>query len=117
MSNPKKDLVEAITELRADVETQLKANKYYIALHKLDELLAAIKPLDAKESAAKPAESPKAEARPAAAEAEAKPAAGGEEVRTWSGVVQEPVRDSLAVQGRPARPGQGLLREPQALAI
>ncbi|MCJ7787992.1 MAG: hypothetical protein MUP20_04680 [Methyloceanibacter sp.] len=94
MSNPKKDLVEAITELRADVETQLKANKYYIALHRLDELLAAIKPLDAKESAAKPAESPKAEARPAAAEAEAKPAAGGEEVRTWSGVVQEPVRDS-----------------------
>ena len=93
MSNPKKDLVEAIAELRADVETQLKANKYYIALHKLDELLAAIKPLDAKESAAKPAESPRVEAKPAA-EAEAKPAAEGEEVRTWSGVVQEPVRDS-----------------------
>jgi BMFP domain-containing protein YqiC len=93
MSNPKKDLVEAITELRADVETQLKANKYYIALHKLDELLAAIKPLDAKESPAKPAESPRVEAKPAA-EAEAKPAAEGEEVRTWSGVVQEPVRDS-----------------------
>jgi hypothetical protein len=93
MSNPKKDLVEAIAELRADVETQLKANKYYIALHKLDELLAAIKPLDANESAAKPAESPRVEAKPAA-EAEAKPAAEGEEVRTWSGVVQEPVRDS-----------------------
>ncbi len=93
MSNPKKDLVEAIAELRADVETQLKANKYYIALHKLDELLAAIKPLDAKESPAKPAESPRVEAKPAA-EAEAKPAAEGEEVRTWSGVVQEPVRDS-----------------------
>lgn len=93
MSNPKKDLVEAIAELRADVETQLKANKYYIALHKLDELLAAIKPLDAKESPAKPAESQRVEAKPAA-EAEAKPAAEGEEVRTWSGVVQEPVRDS-----------------------
>ena len=93
MSNPKKDLVEAIAELRADVETQLKANKYYIALHKLDELLAAIKPLDAKESHAEPAESPSPEAKPAA-EAEAKPAAEGEEVRTWSGVVQEPVRDS-----------------------
>ncbi|MGH6793310.1 MAG: hypothetical protein ACRECF_11320 [Methyloceanibacter sp.] len=95
MSNPKRDLVEAIVELRTDVETQLKANKYYIALHKLDELLAAIKPLDAKESPAKPAESPRAETRPAAAEAEARPAqVEGEEVRTWSGVVQEPVRDS-----------------------
>jgi len=95
MSNPKRDLVEAIVELRTDVETQLKANKYYIALHKLDELLDAIKPLDAKESPAKPAESPRAEARPAAAETEARPAqVEGEEVRTWSGVVQEPVRDS-----------------------
>ena len=94
MSNPKRDLVEAIVELRTDVETQLKANKYYIALHKLDELLAAIKPLDAKENPAKPAESPRAETRPAAAETEARPAAEGEEVRTWSGVVQEPVRDS-----------------------
>ena len=48
MGNPlvKKDLVDAILELREDVERQLKANKYYIALHKLDELLAAIRPLE-----------------------------------------------------------------------
>ena len=48
MQNPlvKKDLVEAILELRADVEKQLQANKYYVALNKLDELLAAIRPLE-----------------------------------------------------------------------
>ena len=48
MSNPlvKKDLMDAILELRADVERQLQANKYYVALNKLDELLAAIRPLE-----------------------------------------------------------------------
>ena len=48
MQNPlvKKDLVDAILELRADVEKQLQANKYYVALNKLDELLAAIRPLE-----------------------------------------------------------------------
>ena len=48
MSNPlvKKDLIDAILELRADVERQLQANKYYVALNKLDELLAAIRPLE-----------------------------------------------------------------------
>ena len=47
MENPlvKKDLFDAIRELREDVERQLKANKYYIALEKLDELLAAIRPV------------------------------------------------------------------------
>ena len=56
MANPlvKKDLAEQILELREDVERQLKANKYYIALHKLDELLAAIKPLEIVEAAAIP---------------------------------------------------------------
>ena len=60
MSNPlvKKDLVDAILELREDVERQLKANKYYIALHKLDELLAAITPLDIVEATAEPAPAP-----------------------------------------------------------
>jgi len=48
MANPlvKKDLVDAILELRADVEKQLQTNKYYVALNKLDELLAAIRPLE-----------------------------------------------------------------------
>ena len=48
MSNPlvKKDLMDAILELRAHVERQLQANKYYVALNKLDELLAAIRPLE-----------------------------------------------------------------------
>jgi len=48
MENPlvKKDLIDAILELRADVERELQANKYYVALHKLDELLDAIRPLE-----------------------------------------------------------------------
>src|SRR3989337_2620320 len=80
-------------ELREDVERQLKANKYYIALHKLDELLAAIKPLESVEAAAIPVEPPRQEAEPApAAEPEAEPA------RTWSGIVQETV-----VEGETAR--------------
>ena len=45
MNTSKRDLIEAIVELRADVERQLKLNKYYIAMGKLDELLAALKPL------------------------------------------------------------------------
>jgi hypothetical protein len=96
MGNPlvKKDLVEQILELREDVERQLKANKYYIALHKLDELLAAIKPLEIVEAAAIPVETPRQEAESApAAEPDAEPS------RTWSGIVQETV-----VEGETARP-------------
>ena len=89
----KKDLAEQILELREDVERQLKANKYYIALHKLDELLAAIKPLEIVEAAAIPVEPSRQEAGPApAAEPEAEPA------RTWSGIVEETV-----VEGETAR--------------
>jgi hypothetical protein len=96
MANPlvKRDLVDAILELRADVEKQLQANKYYVALGKLDELLAAIRPLEIVEATAIPVETPRQEAEPApAAPAEAEPA------RTWSGIVQEPV-----VEGETARP-------------
>ena len=59
MQNPlvKKDLVDTILELRADVEKQLQANKYYVALNKLDELLAAIRPLEI-EGTAVPVETP-----------------------------------------------------------
>ena len=94
MANPlvKKDLAEQILELREDVERQLKANKYYIALHKLDELLAAIKPLEIVEAAAIPVETPRQEAE-LAPELEPEPA------RTWSGIVQETV-----VEGETARP-------------
>jgi hypothetical protein len=102
MDNPlvKQDLVAAILALREDVERQLKANKYYIALHKLDELLAAIRPLDIIEATAEPAPAPTpanaAEAAPAveavpAQEAPAEPAA--DEVMVFHGVVQEQVGD------------------------
>jgi hypothetical protein len=96
MANPlvKRDLVDAILELRADVEKQLQANKYYVALGKLDELLAAIRPLEIVEATAIPVETPRQEAEPApAAELEVEPA------RTWSGIVQETV-----VEGEAARP-------------
>jgi hypothetical protein len=87
----KKDLLDAILELRADVEKKLQANKYYVALGKLDELLAAIKPLEM------------AEARPASPEREMEAAVKSEPqpepVRTWSGLVQETV-----IEGEAARP-------------
>lgn len=85
MSNPlvKKDLVDAILELRADVEKQLQANKYYVALNKLDELLAAIRPLEIVEATV--VETPRPDAEPASAEADA------ESGRTWSGIVKESV--------------------------
>jgi hypothetical protein len=95
MQNPlvKKDLVDAILELRADVERQLQANKYYVALSKLDELLAAIRPLEI-EATAVPVETPK-EAAQAEAQAEAEAAAAAEFEsdggRTWSGIVKESV--------------------------
>ncbi len=64
MQNPlvKKDLVDAILELRADVEKQLQANKYYVALNKLDELLAAIRPLEIVEATVNPRRKPRAQA-------------------------------------------------------
>jgi hypothetical protein len=90
--------VAAILALREDVERQLKANKYYIVLHKLDELLAAIRPLDIIEATADPAPrpAPAIEAAPApeAASAPEAPAeAAGDEVMVFHGVVQEPVGD------------------------
>jgi hypothetical protein len=88
----KKDLVDAILELRADVEKQLQANKYYVALNKLDELLAAIRPLEIVEAAVNRPETPRQAAEPA-------PAAEAEPVRSWSGLVQETV-----VEGEAARP-------------
>jgi hypothetical protein len=88
MENPlvKKDLIDAILELRADVERELQANKYYVALHKLDELLDAIRPLEIIEATVSPTESASAQTQPSAA---VEPQ--GEEVKTWSGVVQETV--------------------------
>jgi hypothetical protein len=106
MSNPivKKDLLDAILELRADVEKQLQANKYYVALGKLDELLAAIKPLEIIEATAQPVASTEQDAETAApAEQEAETASPGEQeaepTRTWSGIVQQSV-----VEGEAARP-------------
>jgi len=98
MDNPlvKQDLVAAILALREDVERQLKANKYYIALHKLDELLAAIRPLEIIEATADPAPRPAIEAAPApeATPAPEAPAeAAGDEVMTFHGVVEQQVGD------------------------
>ena len=86
MQNPlvKRDLVDAILELRADVEQQLQANKYYVALNKLDELLAAIRPLEVVEATV--VETQRQEAEPTRA-AEPESDSG----RTWSGIVQESV--------------------------
>jgi hypothetical protein len=94
MQNPlvKRDLVDAILELRADVERQLQANKYYVALNKLDELLAAIRPLEI-EGTAVPVETPRQEAEPTRA-AEPESDSG----RTWSGIVQESVIEGDAAR-------------------
>jgi hypothetical protein len=94
MANPlvKKDLVDAILELRADVEKQLQANKFYVALGKLDELLAAIRPLETAEARAEPQASSRQEAPPA-------PPAEPEAERSWSGIVHETI-----VEGEAARP-------------
>jgi hypothetical protein len=62
------------------------ANKYYVALHKLDELLDAIRPLEIIEATVSPTERASAQTQPSAA---VEPQ--GEEVKTWSGVVQETV--------------------------
>jgi hypothetical protein len=48
MDNPtvKRGLIDSILELREEVERRLQKNKYYVAMIKLDELLAAIRPLE-----------------------------------------------------------------------
>jgi hypothetical protein len=94
MENPlvKKDLVDAIVELREEVERCLKANKYYVAMNKLDELLAAIRPLEIIEATVNPPASPKPEAEAAAPE----PQAAAEKV--WSGLVQESVVEGDALR-------------------
>jgi hypothetical protein len=94
MENPlvKKDLVDAIVELREEVERHLKANKYYVAMSKLDELLAAIRPLEIIEATVNAPESPKPEAEPAAPE----PQAAAEKV--WTGLVQESVVEGDALR-------------------
>jgi hypothetical protein len=93
MQNPlvKRDLVDAILELRTDVEKQLQANKYYVALNKLDELLAAIRPLEIVEATV--VETPRQEAEPTRA-AEPESDSG----RTWSGIVQESVIEGDAAR-------------------
>jgi hypothetical protein len=42
----KTELMEAIVALRRQIEGQLHKNKYYVALKKLDEVMAVIKPAD-----------------------------------------------------------------------
>jgi hypothetical protein len=90
MSTSKRDLIEAIVELRADVERQLKLNKYYIAMGKLDELLAALKPLESIEIGEVARTDSAVEPEP-----RAEPAPDAPAERSWSGVVQETVVDEL----------------------
>ena len=85
----KTDLIDAILELRQEVERRLQANKYYVAMNKLDELLAAIRPLEVIEAKVNPAASEKAEA-------EAEPVPEPEGPSVWTGLVQESV-----VEGEP----------------
>jgi hypothetical protein len=87
----KTDLVDAILELRQEVERRLQANKYYVAMNKLDELLAAIRPLEVIEAKVNPPASEKAEA-----EAQPVPEPEGPSEKVWTGLVQEPV-----VEGEP----------------
>jgi hypothetical protein len=87
----KTDLVDAILELRQEVERRLQANKYYVAMNKLDELLAAIRPLEVIEAKVNPPASEKAEAE---AQPVPEPEEPSEKVRT--GLVQESV-----VEGEP----------------
>jgi hypothetical protein len=87
----KKDLIDAILELRQKVERRLQVNKYYVAMNKLDELLAAIRPLEVIEAKVNPPESEKAKAEAALA---SEPEGPSEKV--WTGLVQESV-----IEGEP----------------
>ena len=87
----KTDLVDAVLELRQEVERRLQANKYYVAMNKLDELLAAIRPLEVIEAKINPPASEKAEA-----EAQPVPEPEGPSEKVWTGLVQESV-----VEGEP----------------
>jgi hypothetical protein len=82
----KKDLVDAILELREEVERRLQANKYYVAMNKLDELLAAIRPLEVIDAKINPPESPKPETEAAPAQEPQ-----GQSEKVWTGLVQESV--------------------------
>jgi hypothetical protein len=42
----KVELIEAVIALRRQVESQLRKNEYYMALMKLDEVIAVIKPTE-----------------------------------------------------------------------
>src|ERR1700745_1119851 len=87
----KTDLVDAILELRQEVERRLQANKYYVAMNKLDELLAAIRPLEVIEAKVNPpgGGKPGAEAPPV-------PGPEGPSEKVGTGLVQESV-----VEGEP----------------
>jgi len=89
----KKDLVEAILELRKEVERHLQANKYYVAMNKLDELLAAIRPLEVIEAKVNPTERPTPEA-----EAAPVPEPEGTSEKVWTGLVQESVVEGEALR-------------------
>jgi translation initiation factor IF-2 len=103
MDNPliRKDLVESIVELRAEVERRLRQNQYYVALHKLDELLAAIRPLDIIEGEANPAPAAPEPQALAAAEPEAAAPARAAEAPA------ETVAEEMQASWQPASPSYG----------
>ena len=89
----KKDLVDAILELREEVERRLQANKYYVAMNKLDELLAAIRPLEVIEAKVNPTDSPTPEA-----EVTTPPEPEGTSEKVWTGLVEESVVEGEALR-------------------
>jgi hypothetical protein len=101
MDNPlvKKDLLDSILQLREDVDRELRANKYYIALQKLDELLAAIRPLgtieDSVSQSADAAPEPIAEtpAEPEIAKPAEPASAPDDGEKVWTGVVEQAIVD------------------------
>ena len=86
----KTDLVDAISNC-AKRSRSAFSNKYYVAMNKLDELLAAIRPLEVTEAKVNPTESEKAGAEAAPA---SEPEGPSEKV--WTGLVQESV-----IEGEP----------------
>jgi hypothetical protein len=53
-SHDKMELIEAVVALRLQVESQLRKNEYYVALKKLDEVMAVIRPAESSEGGETP---------------------------------------------------------------
>ena len=88
----KKDLVEAILELREEVERRLQANKYYVAMNNSTNCLPP-SGLEVIEAKVNPTERPTPEA-----EAAPVPEPEGTSEKFWTGLVQESVVEGEALR-------------------